>query len=221
MALAFLLFCYLAISGRLNTVETFVLVLGMFLAAISCVFILRPTTTSNSAATQVHQLDISSVALSDAIDCCDFPMYLVDSKYFVRHCNGRFLRFLGVKIEDVLGKHVTAMIDRFAMMVPPERREDYLEHQRKILAEGEGANLFSEIVDLSLRASRPERGSFRVWIHAEQIHVSTSTEPLGFFVRYHLVEVDRNTHKLIIEEPASGTQKTSDQRTAQMTTERV
>jgi PAS domain S-box-containing protein len=203
MALAFLLFAALAATGKLNQRQIGLLVPGMFIAALSCVLLLRQDLPLREvdATDGRNPSRICRVALKDAVDSSQSPMYLLDNNFVVQHCNDAFLSFLGAKRSEVVEKHVTDLIDKFAVLVPENRREAYVERQRKVLREGGTATsaVLSEIVDFSQRTASIERRIFRIWIQADLVRCAGLTKEVGSFVRYHLVEIDRKSGKIMAE----------------------
>ena len=137
---------------------------------------------------------ICDVDLKSVIDCSEMPIYLTDCNMVVQHCNDRLLSFLGAKRSQIIGNHVNVVVERFADLVPEERRGAFLERQAQVVDSAERSPFasVSEVVDLSKRISAVEHRMFRVWIHADVVSARDTAKEIGWLVYYHPVEVKKS-----------------------------
>jgi PAS domain-containing protein len=198
MGLAFILVTFLAAIGKLEAKPVYILVAGILVTALVGAFLLQ---SNLQQSTHADVDDICDIDLKSAVDCSKMPMYLTDVNLIVRHCNDRLLLFIGARPSEVLGKHVKVIVQRFAELVPEDRRSAFVKRQLQIIDEAEHGRYLaiSEVVDLSKRVSAVEHRMFRVWIHADIVYPKDCAKEIGWLVYYHPVEVTKDDKgKLIL-----------------------
>src|SRR5262249_22944819 len=151
MALAFVLFAFLASEGRLDNQQIFLLSVGMLAAGLACAFLLRPTTKAQLVGERPSvPTSILDVPLKSLVECAELPAYATDANLIVRHCNNHLLSFIGAQRSQVMDKHVSKIVERFVQLVPDERKQAFMDRQAKVIYEAEQAPYaaISEVVDL-------------------------------------------------------------------------
>jgi hypothetical protein len=140
---------------------------------------------------EVASPNILELKLVDFIDCAERPVYLTDDKLIVRYCNKHMLAFIGARQDQIIGKHVNAVVGFFEKLVPPERRKAFRKRQSEVIRDAETAPYacISEVIDLRQRTSGMNKRMYRVWIQADFIHAPDQSRAIGSLVIYHPVEV--------------------------------
>lgn len=152
-------------------------------------FVLGILTPSHKDKEQQSKLvnNILNADVKTLVNNMYLPVYVTNAEFKVIHCNKEFLSFIGLKYNEVVGKPVLNLIERFAELVPDERREAFIKRQSEVLKDGKKAPYaeITEIVDFGRRKSIQGRGIYEVLIHALFINSPKDNKELGSVVIYY------------------------------------
>jgi PAS domain-containing protein len=129
-------------------------------------------------------------AIGALIDSSNVPMYLTDHKLIVRRCNESLAQLFDSTKRSLTGCHVSELVRRMAMRVPPTRRRVFLERQGglvdRMADELAPHSEDSEVIDNRNLPGNSFNGCYKVKIHADKVSAAPHGRVLGLFVFYHL-----------------------------------
>ena len=71
----------------------------------------------STGVSEIASPNILELKLIDFINCAERPVYLTDDKLIVRYCNKHLLAFIGARQDQIIGKHVNAVVEFFEKLV--------------------------------------------------------------------------------------------------------
>lgn len=125
------------------------------------------------------------------IRASDLPMYFTDTNSIIRFANKRLSTLLGMKENELVGKPVRVLVDRFVSLAPDHRKAELRKKQDFFRDHGMPDHAEEDdLLDLRhLKGSRYE-GIQRVWISGDRVYARNSETPVGQFFIYRPQLVD-------------------------------
>lgn len=196
MALALLIVGIALLTGKLDPTLTFALVIVIYFASLIAALILAKDQKSNATARSSQpqptesEDEILKLQIVTFAEQSQLPIYLTNEKKIIEYCNPRLESLLGVQNGQIKGSPVTVIIKAFEQVVPLNRLDGFRKRQEKVLAEAETSKFarISELIDLKMRTSSVDKGSYWVSTQAELI-CTRDKRPIGIVVISHLQDI--------------------------------